>query len=156
MATARAHLAPPSHPRHHYPRAWRPQRSIVVARVVLWGWVGPCGRHAGSPTVLPLHAKIMTREAPPISSHQHGDRKGPPGPTQPPSPPLSTGLAAPTEYSSGEGGAMGMGGPLRSPCWITNRSPPTRQNHDERSPTHQAEQASPYASASLRSRSAFR
>src|SRR6266446_724690 len=39
------------------------------------------------------------------------------GPTQPPSPLLYTGLAAPASYSSGEGGAMGMGGPLRSPCW---------------------------------------
>ncbi len=41
---------------------------------------------------------------------QHGDRKGPPGSTQPPSPLLYTGLAVPTSYSSGEGGAMGMGG----------------------------------------------
>ncbi len=47
---------------------------------------------------------------------QHGDRKGPPIPAQPPSPLLYTALAAPTEYSSGEGGAMGPGGPLRSPC----------------------------------------
>src|SRR6266478_5952504 len=48
---------------------------------------------------------------------QHGDRKGPPGPTQPPSPLLYDVGAAKPVYSSGEGGAMGMGGPLRSPCW---------------------------------------
>ncbi len=48
---------------------------------------------------------------------QHGDRKGPPGPTQPPSPLLYSVGAAKPVYSSGEGGAMGMGGPLRSPCW---------------------------------------
>ncbi len=47
----------------------------------------------------------------------HGDRKGPPGPTQPPSPLLYSVGAAKPVYSSGEGGAMGMGGPLRSPCW---------------------------------------
>src|SRR5712692_7443599 len=58
-----------------------------------------------------------------VMSYQHGDRKGPPRPTQPPSPLLYTSFAAPTSYSSGEGSAMGMGGPLRSPCWITNRSP---------------------------------
>ena len=48
---------------------------------------------------------------------QHGDRKGPPCPTQPPSPLLYDVGAAKPVYSSGEGGAMGMGGPLRSPCW---------------------------------------
>ncbi len=47
----------------------------------------------------------------------HGDRKGPPIPMAPPSPLLYTGSAAPTSYSSGEGGWVGSGGPLRSPCW---------------------------------------
>jgi len=32
---------------------------------------------------------------------QHGDRKGPPHPTLPPSPLLYTGFATPTSYSSG-------------------------------------------------------
>src|SRR5713226_8713870 len=57
-------------------------------------------------------------------SHLHGDRKGPPDPTLPPSPLLYDVGAAKPVYSSGESGAMGMGGPLRSPCRITNRSPP--------------------------------
>src|SRR3989442_1287221 len=51
----------------------------------------------------------------------HGDRKGPPIPIAPLSPLLYTGLAAPTSYSSGEGGRVGSGGPLRSPCRRRNR-----------------------------------
>src|SRR3989442_7904292 len=54
---------------------------------------------------------------------RHGDRKGPPDPTLPPSPLLYDVGAAKPVYSSGESGAMGMGGPLRSPCRTTNRPP---------------------------------
>ncbi len=76
------------------------------------------------------------------ASLRHGDRKGPPDPTLPPSPLLYDVGAAKPVYSSGESGAMGMGGPLRSPCRIINRSPPSRENHDERNPVHQAERES--------------
>ena len=50
-------------------------------------------------------------------SPQHGDRKGPPIPIAPPSPLLYSVGAAKPVYSSGEGGWVGPGGPLRSPCW---------------------------------------
>jgi len=49
MATARALPASLRLPRHYYTTASRPQRSIVVAREVGSGRVGPCGRHAGGP-----------------------------------------------------------------------------------------------------------
>jgi len=51
---------------------------------------------------------------------QHGDRKGPPLPIAPPSPLLYDVGAAKPVYSSGEGGGVGQGGPLRSPCWRRN------------------------------------
>ncbi len=54
MATARAHPSPWHHPRHYYTTLGPPSPCIVVARVAEWGRVGPCGRHAGSPTVLPV------------------------------------------------------------------------------------------------------
>jgi|GEM_PF-2152428 len=50
----------------------------------------------------------------------------PQGPTRPDLSSLATTIrrwGREAVYSSGEGGVMGMGGPLRSPCWITNRSP---------------------------------
>ena len=48
---------------------------------------------------------------------QHGDRKGPPIPIAPPSPLLYSVEAAKPVDSGGEGGWVGPGGPLRSPCW---------------------------------------
>ncbi len=92
----------------------RPQGPIQFKSIHQHGYTVPQTASASPPIrQSPPHGD---RKGPPISSPQHGDRKGPPIPTQPPSPLLYTGLAAPTGYSSGEGGAMGMGGPLRSPC----------------------------------------
>src|SRR2546425_2860108 len=157
MATARAHPTRPFLPRHYYTTLGPPSPCIVVARVVQWGWVGPCGRHAGPQTVLPVdqaraiqelaflrspcritnrpprYTRKSLREKPraPTSATcmatarpqahptqfrlRHGDRKGPPDHTLPPSPLLYDVGAAKPVYSSGESGAMGMGGPLRSP-----------------------------------------
>ncbi len=54
MATARAHPTAPHLPRHYYTTLGPRRRSIVVAREAEGGGEGPCGRHAGSHTVLPV------------------------------------------------------------------------------------------------------
>ena len=69
-----------------------------------------------------LQATSMATRSPSHMVPQHGDRKGPPIPMAPPSPILYDVGAAQPVYSSGEGGAMGMGGPLRSPCWLDHIS----------------------------------
>ncbi len=122
MATARAHPSPWHHPRHYYTTLGPPSACIVVARVAGWGRVGPCGRHAGSPTVLPVPRDHHNERSPahqaerasaleslPFDGFELYCQQGPPASTQPPRA-TTSGMTTPSPNDSTVG-TQGWWGP---------------------------------------------
>src|SRR5713226_1366981 len=94
MATARAHPTPPRHPRHYYTRVWRPQPLHGRGDCEpTWRPQGPTRPHRATlaTTIHEFGDRSLFMGV--GITNPHGDRKGPPDPTAPPSPLLYTSLA---------------------------------------------------------------